>query len=166
MTFAPALNTSARMPKSSLVKVGPYELQLPEFWGSGSVREKPGFFGYNAVAVEGVSFALNVLSGLGSDAAERARLVEALVNGYAPQRHTTEKSSFQGTVFESHRLDETEALGAGSVYELHLCEAYGDLLQLGFGFIKPLPQEQSLRHLFLTMVTGAIVRRGYAMHAR
>lgn len=154
------------MAPPSIVRVGPYPLQLPDFWGEGSVREKPGFFGYNAVAIDGVSFALNVLSDLGKDADERARLIGAMVKGYSPQRHLTQRTSFQGVAFEGHRLEETAVLGAGSIYEIHLCEAYGDLLQLGFGFIAPLAREESLRHLFLTMVTGAIIRRGYELHGR
>ncbi len=32
---------------------------------------------------------------------------------------------------------------------------------MGFGFVLPLEQEASLRHLFLSMVHGAIIERGY-----
>ncbi|WP_437605990.1 hypothetical protein WMF20_33745 [Sorangium sp. So ce834] len=47
---------------------------------------------------------------------------------------------------------------------MFLCEAYGDLLLFGFGFVAPLEQEESLRMLFTTMVSGAIVERGYSLH--
>ena len=154
-----------RMETPFVVEVGPYKLQLPAFFERGSVRKKPGFAGYNTT-VGDVSFALNVLDDLGRDAAERARLVEALVTGYAPERHLVRRSTFQGIALEEHRLEETAALGPGSVYELCLCEAYGDLLQLGFGFFQPQPKEESLRHLFLTLLAGAIVDRGYALHSR
>lgn len=146
----------------SPVSVGPYLLTLPDFWVGGELREKPGFFGYNAIAVEGVSFAFNVIVGRGDDAEERQRIVDAMAAGYAPERHLTNQSKFLGVPFEGHRFEETKPLGPGSIYELHLTSAYGDLLLLGFGFVAPLAQESSLRHLFLTLVNGAIVQRGYA----
>lgn len=153
------------MDKPFLVEVGPYKLQLPAFFERGSVRAKPGFAGYNTTAGD-VSFALNVLLERGGDTDERERLVDSLVAGYGPERHLVRRSTFQGIPIEAHRLEETAALGPGSVYELHLCEAYGDLLQLGFGFFQPQPKEESLRHLFLTVLAGAIVDRGYALHSR
>lgn len=144
----------------SKISVGPYALKLPDFWVSGSSREKPGFFGYNAVAIPGVSFAFNVIVNC-SDDNEKARVIDGLVSGYAPERHLSARSQFLGITFEAHRFEETKPLGPGSVYEVYITSAYGDLLMLGFGFVQPLEQEASLRHLFLSMVHGAIIERGY-----
>jgi hypothetical protein len=152
------------MSEQRTIQIGPYPLLLPDFWHEpGTVREKPGFFGYNAVATPGVSFDLYAIAGVGDDPDERARLVDAHVRGMAPQRHEHDELRYEGVVFEHHRLEQCEALAPGAVYELYLTEAYGDLLHLGFGFTAPLEQEESLRLLFLTMVSGAIVRRGYAL---
>lgn len=153
------------MTEPNIVHVGPYPLRLPEFWyGEGNVREKPGFFGYNAVAIAGVSFDFYVIVGRGRDEEERRRLVEQFVAGKAPLRHLTESTSRQGMVFEQHRLEECTELAPGAVYELTLCDAHGDLLLFGFGFVAPIEQEESLRMLFTTMVSGAIAERGYSLH--
>lgn len=148
----------------SKTSVGPYSLQLPDFWVSGSLREKPGFFGYNAVAVPGVSFALNVLVNFGDNTEEKQRIVNGMVSGYAPQRHLSSRTTFMGILFEAHRLEDTAPLGPGSVYEIYLTSAYGDLLMMGFGFTTPLEQEASIRHLLLTIVHGAIIQSGYERH--
>jgi len=71
-----------------------------------------------------------------------------------------------GVTFERHRLEECKQLGPGAVFEIWLCEAYDDLLQFGFGFVAPLEQEEALRNLFVSMVSGAIVDRGYALHGQ
>ncbi|WP_438008366.1 hypothetical protein WME89_06465 [Sorangium sp. So ce321] len=152
------------MIEPKLVHVGPYPLRLTEFWyEEGDVREKPGFFGYNAVALVGVSFDFYVIVGRGRDEEERRRHVDGFVKGKAPLRHLRESTSWQGVAFEQHRLEECTKLAPGAVYELFLCEAYGDLLLFGFGFVAPLEQEESLRMLFTTMVSGAIVERGYSL---
>ncbi|AGP39021.1 hypothetical protein SCE1572_33800 [Sorangium cellulosum So0157-2] len=153
------------MMEPKIVHVGPYPLRLPELWyEEGDVREKPGFFGYNAVAIVGVSFDFYVLVGRGRDEEERRRHVDGFVKGKAPLRHLRERTSWQGMAFEQHRLEECTKLAPGAVYELFLCEAYGDLLLFGFGFVAPLEQEESLRTLFTTMVSGAIVERGHSLH--
>ncbi|MFY0573214.1 hypothetical protein ACN28S_01560 [Cystobacter fuscus] len=149
-------------PKS--VHVGPYPLRLPEFWyEEGDVREKPGFFGYNAIAIAGVSFDFYVIVGRGRDEEERRRYIDGFVRGKAPLRHLRESTRWQGMVFEQHRLEECTKLAPGAVYELFLGEAYGDLLLFGFGFVAPLEQEESLRMFFTTMVSGAIVERGHSL---
>lgn len=150
---------------TAAVHVGPYPLRLPDFWyEKGVVREKPGFFGYNAIATPGVSFDFYVIVGRGRDGAERERLLEAQIKGKDPDRHVHEEAKFQGIAFERHRLEECKGLAPGAVFEIFLCEAYGDLLQFSFGFVSPLEQEESLRMFFTTMVSGAIVDRGYALH--
>lgn len=149
------------MTNPRIVHVGPYPLHLPDFWcDEGDVREKPGFFRYNAVAIAGVSFDFYAIVGRGRDQEERQRLVDGFVAGKAPLRHLCESTSWQGMAFEKHRLEECAKLAPGAVYELFLCEACGDLLLFGFGFVAPLEQEESLRTLLLTMVTGAVVERG------
>ncbi|APR82760.1 Hypothetical protein A7982_08109 [Minicystis rosea] len=153
------------MTETKMVHVGPYPLRLPDLWyEEGDVREKPGFFGYNAIATAGVSFDFYVIVGRGQDEEERRRYVDGFVKGKAPMRHLRESTRWQGMAFEQHRLEECTKLAPGAVYELFLCEAYGDLLLFGFGFVAPLEQEESLRMLFMTMVSGAIVERGHSLY--
>jgi len=143
------------------VRVGPYTLLLPDFWEEpGTVREKAGFFGYNAVAMPGVSFDFYVMIGRAGDPAEREKLVSAFAQGKTPARHVRSEESFQGVVLERHRMGGCSALGPDAVYELALCDAFDDLLLFGFAFTAPLEVEQSLQLLFTTMVIGSIVDRG------
>lgn len=151
------------MPPSNTIDVGGYVLTLPDFWQeSGEVRERPGFFGYNAVATGGVSFDLSVILGRSQDVEERKLLVNAMLEGYAPERHQVTQETFRGTALERHRMEGLKGFPPGAVYELFLCDAYEDLLAFGFSYTAPLPQEEALRNLFQFMVYAAIVKNAPA----
>jgi hypothetical protein len=87
------------------VDVGPYPLRLPDFWYEArEVREKPGFFGFDAIATPGFSFGFYVLVGRGADAGERERLLEAQVRGKGAQRRRAVRQHLlQGAEYETSR---------------------------------------------------------------
>lgn len=150
-----------------LAQVGPYSLRLPDFWyESPPVREKPGFFGYNAIATPGVSFDFYVFLGRGDDHDLRHEIVAASLRSKSPARHHDEREVFHGIPFERHRFEDCRALAPDAVYELIITEAYGDQLHLGFAYVAPLEQEEALRHLFSTMLAEAIVDRGQELSSR
>ena len=140
------------------VRVGSYTLELPASWGTGAVRAQPGISVYNAVAAPGVSFAFNVMVGIAGDTQERTRLVDAMVTAYGAGEHVVTWEMLDGIELERHRMENTRRLGPGSVYEFHLFEAHGDLLQFGYGFVGPLPDEDALRESFKALVRSAVRR--------
>jgi len=146
-----------------ITKIGPYELEIPDFWSSITVREKPPLYVSNSVVGPGVSFDFAVLEGVGDNPAERAHMEAALLDGYGAQKVTPLDETFHGLHYQGHRLEQVHALGPGAIHEMYFVVAYGDLLHFAYSIGNAIPEEDTLRHLFFTMVESAIVRRGYAI---
>ncbi|MFO0724464.1 MAG: hypothetical protein U1E65_11810 [Myxococcota bacterium] len=142
--------------------VGPYQLRLPAFWRSTSVREKPPLFASSSVVSPGVSFDFSVLVGLGADTAEEERALAAILDAHGG-RTTAIEEQYHGMEIRGHRMVDLPELGPGSVRELMTLRAYGDLLIFGY-ILSSAAEEESWRMLFLTLVEGAVVDRGYALN--
>lgn len=146
-----------------IAKVGPYELEIPDFWSSISVREKPPLYAANSVVGPGVSFDFTVLQGVGDNPKERAQMEAALLDGYRAQKVTPLEETFHGLHYQGHRLEQVQVLGPEAIHEMYFVVAYGDLIHFAYSLGNAIPEEETLRHLFFTMAESAIVRRGSAI---
>lgn len=150
-------------PSRRQARVGPYPLELPSFWMELNVREKPPLFASSSIVTAGVSFDFNVLLGMGADQAEAARLEAHLLDAFAAERREPREELFHGLTYRGYRFEGVHKLGPRSIHEAYLVTAYDDLLHFGYTLSEPSDAEEALRHLFFTMIEGAIVERGYEL---
>ena len=140
--------------------LGPYPFEVPDFLEF-PVRNKPPLHAVNVIVAHRITFDFTIILDQGDDDTRR-EIAAAFADGLQGH-HTIEPYSLHGNEFELHRFTEMAGLD-DAIAEHYLGFAYGDLVHVGFIHPHAHDETDRLRLLALTMMNGAIVRRGMALH--
>jgi hypothetical protein len=144
---------------SKWLPVGPYLFHVPAWCTRAAVHDAPPFHRLEGVAVNQVSLTVGVVVGQGTQA-EVDRCLDQLGPAWKGERTEQASLVLEGIALEGFRV---HGASAGDL-QLRLVEAYvgvcgPDLLLVNVLYGGDGASDVATRHLFVAMITGAILRR-------